>query len=503
MELQSLKKLKTRTGTPKVLQSFFQQELIKDLAKLASEELNRRVLTPIVGTCPSIKPSKYGVEIEVEVVNVSDALTIVNRTKTITTFNVDHYVKTTGASSLLVIEVNQKLIARQLSELSTEKKSIALDVLNESAISISIHVKGRKKEDLSKKPIKKKASNKPTITTPKKSILTASALTISDLGLRLKTKYNIRMLDSIIDKAIKKYVPAVPLLSAILKHARELNDKPERIKSALVVHDLNTIEKNFLVAVAAVSALHANPKALLMFVTKTSFVLLEKKRPLARFGKKLDAKMPMKKRFEECRKECGSFPGSTKAIMDVLDAEGKKNNAAVKELFNDLSKHVITNSGGVAAKAAVKFKKAAVIESRINWQSFNTAFSEAAKHVKEIKYSPMVERMEAAVKELHRNRNVLKLGQMKWQEIFEKKKLDWLGALSADILEDEVNMKKEAKEALSCVANWMENVVECSLKVHHLGTVGDEFILSPCKKFKFKTWQIELQDIMKSGPKWK
>lgn len=502
MELASIKKLKSRNGTSKVLRTFFKKEIMSELVKLASTELARRALVPILGKCPPISLGEYGPELEIEFAAQSDANKLVSRIKAINIFEIDHWEKTKGTSSMIVVGFDRKTISHQLKSLPSEKKEIAFDVLDDCAISIAVHIKGKQKTILNSKGKKgaEKESNSKTM--PKRSILTASALTLHDLGLNLKTKYSIKVLDAIVDKGIQKYAPAVELLSAILKHARELNKKPERVRSSLVVYDLGIVEKNFITTAAAVSALHANPKALLMFTSKTSFVLFDGKRPLARFGSKLPAKMTMKKKFEECRKECGTFPGNTKAIMDVLDAEGKTKDAAVKELFNDLSKHVVTNSSGVASRAAKRIRKAMAIQSRIDWQSFNTAFSEASKHVKEIKYSPMVERMEDAVKELHRKRNVLKLGQMKWQEIFEKKKLDWLGALTADILEDEVNRKKDAKLALSCVANWMENVVECSLRVHHLGTVGDEFKLEPCKTFTFRNHEIELQDIMKSGPKW-
>ena len=495
MELASLRNLKSKNGSPKMMRTSFQKDLRKDLLIIAKSLLAKRAFVPILGMCPQFTNVSGGIAAEIEVTSQSDVLKISNRIKPLDGLYVARIEKIKGTTSLMAIGIEHKRFANQLAKLSDVKKKVATDILEDYAILIVIHLKGGKKEIAKEIGKIKKTS--------KKSTLTSNSLTFHDLGLKLKIKYSIDVLDSIIDDKIKKYESAYALLSAILDHARELNEKSGRIRSDLVIHDLHIVETNFLLVAAAVSALHANPKAKLMFTSNDSFVLFDKKRPLARFGKALDSKMPMKKKFEMCRKECGAFPGNSKAIMDVLDAEGKKGAAAVKELFNDLSKHVVTHSSGVASKAAKRLKTAAAIESKINWQSFNTAFSEAAKHVKEIKYSPMVERMEAAVKELHRNRNVLKLGQMKWQEIFEKKKLDWLGALSADILEDEVNMKKEAKEALSCVANWMENVVECSLRVHHLGTVGDEFRLSPCKKFKFKTWQIELQDIMKSGPKWK
>ncbi len=151
MELASIKKLKSRSGTPKALQAFFKKEILTELAKLASTEFARRALVPILGKCPPIRLGEYGPELEIEIATQSDANKLVSRIKPINIFEIDHWEKTKGTSSLIVVGFDMKTISHQLKSLPLEKKEIAFDVLDECAISIAVHVKGKQKTILNRK----------------------------------------------------------------------------------------------------------------------------------------------------------------------------------------------------------------------------------------------------------------------------------------------------------------------------------------------------------------
>lgn len=336
----------------------------------------------------------------------------------------------------------------------------------------------------------------------RKSILTASSLTPSSLEVKMKKKYTLKEFDVLVDKSLWKHPLAISVLAVVLCNARTLSRQPKMIQSLLYLKDLEIIEKNFLPVAAATSALHANPSCTVMFVDDKTFVLFNRKRPVGRYGKPL-GKKTITQLFAECRKECGNIPGQEKAILDVLDAEGKSKDKQLKELFNDLSKHIITHSSGIAARSAKKLKSAAGIDGRVDWSIFKKSLDDASKRVKDLGYDPMVPKMEKTVKELHAGRNVLSIGRMNWMKIFETKDFDWLGRLSADILEDEVNRKPPAIDALSSVANWAENNINCSLVINYVGSEGVRISFTPAKKIDINKWKLELQDITKSGAKWK
>lgn len=492
MDLSSIKRLAFKNGQEATIKKSFLKDFMSDLTMIATKELARKIIQSATRVISYASIRDEQVYIPIGVNSRSAGENLARRIKALKWLQ----TKYISSPKKIVVEsfLDSKTFSKQLEKLNSLQQKVALEVMKSKCIKIEMSVQTKASSNPEKR-------HKNVIKRMTRSILVETALTPFSLGLKLDVKYPQDKLDSIVDKGICKYPNAIELIKGILTQARKCSKRKIMIQSGLVNRDLMIIQKNFLIVASAVSALHVNPKLTVMF-TKDGFVLFNRNRPVGRFGKKVKEKS-MKALFARCEKECGAFPGKSKAIMDVIDAEEKKKDERLKEVFNDFAKHIKTNSGGPAAKAAKKLKKTAQVTEELKWSTFKKSFDEAAKHVKEIDFDPMVKDMEKTIKELNQGRNVLNLATMKWMDIFRKKNLKWLGTLVADILEEEVNKKPSALEALSCVANWLENEVDCKLEIKHIGSEGESVVLTPCKPFKSNKWKIELQDIMKSGPKWK
>ena len=494
MILSSIGKLASNKGNESVLRKSFERDFRSDLMNLATKEIAGKIIYSSTKTKPVIVWRDGHLHIPVVVTTKAAGDAIARKLKSIFWLrtSTSSRSKRVFAESILKAEA----FKTQMSNLNEDQLKIAIDIIQSLQIRTEILISAEKVSNL------EKTSKKRDFKRLTKSVLKEFSFTPGDLGLKTNVKYSMKRLDAIVDHGISQHPNAIEVAKAILYLARNRSKRKMMVKSGLVVRDLNLIQKNFLIVAAAVSALHSNPKMKVMF-HNDGFVLFLKNNPVGRFGKEIKKNETMKSLFEACRNECGAFPGKASAIMDVLDAEGKKKEHKLKELFNDFAKHMITNSSGPAAKAAAKLKKTAQITEQLKWNTFKKSFDVAAKHVREIDFDPMVKDMAKTVRELNHGRNVLNIASMRWTDIFRKKDLSWLGTLTADILEDEVNTKSQAVQALSCVANWMENNVLCSLNIKHVGSEGEVVVLTPCRTFKVHKWNIELQDIMKSGPKWK
>ena len=500
MELQAIRKILSKSGAESSLEKLMVQELQKELKILVKRHVLEKVISRMVPNLPEMTV-KNGMDcIPLSMPSQTAAARLPGKLLALKWIKI-HSKKITPQSGFIVFGINLEAYASQMLKLDEGKRSIMARAADKALFLVDIFIK--KPATRPSRPsssAKDKAKTPQRQTQPVRNVLGPGAFTIEDFDIKKGVRYTAAKLNSLVQKGLMKHPNAIELTATIMHLAKLKSKRKVHVKSTLSMRDLMTVQKNILVIAAAVSALTVNPKLIVVFVDE-GFVLFLDRRPAGRFGRELN-ESTLRALFKICREECGTIPGNKQAILDVLDAEGKKKDKQLKELFNDFSKHIITNSSGPAARAALKLKNVTKVQGKFDWTSFKKAFDVAATHVKEIDYDPMVDQMEKAVKEIHRGRNVLNIYSMDWMNTFLKKKLDWLGALTADILEDEVNSKAKAREALSCVANWKENLVDCQLSIKHLGTVGEEVVFVPCRKFKIEKWKIELQDIMKSGSRW-
>ena len=336
-----------------------------------------------------------------------------------------------------------------------------------------------------------------------KGILKSNSFTPSDLKFKLKERYNYKTFQTKLFSGVAQYYDYSRFIDSLIKLCTKTRLSVEKTFDCIYCYkDLKILEKNFFPVLSALSTLSANPKFDVMFVDDDEFVVFNRKKPVGRFGKPI-GKMLMRDKFKLCQEECGNFYGDKKSILDVLDAEGKKDKEQLKEIFNDLSKHVTTHSCGVAARSALKLKKAIGTNGKINWKIFDEAVSGASKRVRDLGNDPMIDKMKKAVTEIHSGRNVLNLRAMKWKKIFETKDFNWMGRLAADVLEDEVNKNASALEALKNVANWAENRIECRFRLRTFAANQAKVNFVPAKRLVERKWKLELQDIMKSGARWR
>lgn len=492
MEIKAIKNLANRRGSYKSLEQSYIKDLKKEFFLLVNKELSKFFQEKLIAG-DKTENSKESIATLVGCVKSKSLIgTTINRIKTLKWLRFSKGAQF-NKNAIAVFTLNPTSLKKQLDSIKDKNKAkIAIKGLYYAKVGICFIVK-------------EKSSNvqKSGTLQPKKSkIINVNSFTVKDLKIRKKAKYSLNILLKDIHAGMKNYLTAVPLLNGILALAQSLSEKSIILKTTLTPIQLKIIEKNFLPVAAAVSAMSANPQTSVMFIDN-GFVLFKRNEPIGRFGPPVKKSL-MKDLIKQCKEECISIPGSMQSIMDVLDAEGKPSDKRLKEIFNDFSKHMYTNSSGPAARAAAKIKHVARISgSRMDWTVFKKTFDEVAKRVKEIEYDPMVEEMKSVAIDLNRGRNVISPATMNWTKTFEKKNLNWLGTLAADILEEEVNVSSLARRSLSCVANWKENVVDCKLSIYHFGSEGEKASLSPCKKFYTGRWKIELQNITKGSAGWK
>ena len=103
---------------------------------------------------------------------------------------------------------------------------------------------------------------------------------------------------------------------------------------------------------------------------------------------------------------------------------------------------------------------------------------------------------------MNSGRNVVDLSRILWEADILRNRLDWLGALMADVLEDEVCASARAMQTLSCTVDWMQNEGPCSLSLRYLGSSGIRISFQPCGAIAPKSWKLQLQNIMSTGAEW-
>ena len=495
MFLPALNKTAMKTGNPSIVSKALFSELKKDLVSIANSEIGHKIVYSIQKNVERAVEVANGVKLDVVVYERRNLSSISQRIKAVpwaTATVKSRKSASTSYSEIIELRLLPKFFASQKRMIEKIGSILVLEAFQ--SIPIYVCIKWNHAEEIVSIKEEQRLA---------KSVLPQKAFLPSKLKIQMKKKYAKKELNALIEHEIYNYHgSAFDLASNLMDIANGKEKLILNLKNNLFGRDLEMIERNFLPAMAALSTLHVNPDFKIMFIDDWTFVVFDRLRPIGRFGKPID-KMPIRQRFLECKKECGSFPGNDKAILDVLDAEGKKKDKQLQELFNDLAKHTKTHSGGVAARTARKLKNAVGVDGKIDWNIFKKSVDGISKRVKDLGYDPNVKRMETAVRDIHAGRSVLPISSMKWDKIFENKDLDWLGALTADVLEDEVNKNPKAMDALNCVANWMENKIACKLDIRIIGSEGVRISFSPAGKLHFRKWKLELQDILKKGPKWK
>lgn len=495
MLLSALNKAAIKTGKASAVSKTLAIELKKDLIKIANTEIGHKIVYSIQKNVERAEETVDGVKLDVTIYEKRNINSIKQRIKALPWASasfINKHTTPTSYSETIVLHLIPGSFVSQKRAINKIGTNLVLEAFG--ATPLYVCLKWKYSEEREASTVEQRLA---------KSVLPQKAFLPSKLKIQMKKKYTQKELNTLLDREIRCYHSfAIDLIYNLLDIANG-KEKPILVmKNNLFSRDLEMIEKNFLPLLSAVSVLHANPDFKVMFIDDWTFVVFDRLRPIGRFGKPID-KMPIRQRFLECKKECGSLPGNDKAILDVLDAEGKKKDKQLQELFNDLAKHTTTHSGGVAARTARKLKNAVGVDGKIDWNIFKKSVDGISKRVKDLGYDPNVKRMETAVRDIHAGRNVLPISSMKWDKIFENKDFDWLGALTADVLEDEVNKNPKAMDALNCVANWMENRIDCKLDIRIIGSEGVRISFSPAGKLHFRKWKLELQDILKKGPKWK
>ena len=488
IKLKSLAKADSISGTPATCIKRLLAEMIKDAKELALNELCKKVLAPLLHVpltdIPQPVVSGNSVEVRLSAKTDSDAARIVKAAMAKSPW-LKLKAKTKDRNgSVYAFCLDSKAFANQIKSLKKFNPALAVQALEEASIKITFL----------------KEQEKAKVETNIRPVLGPGSLSLSSFGLSEGKKYTKAALDKAVDAGIQKAGSAIPILNAVVDLARNNSRKVVMVAHPMATRDLAIVEKTFLPIAAAIAALHANPKLTAMFMG-SNFVLYSGKRPVGRLGDSLLGKIKLRDAVKRCEKECGKY-GNPSKILDVLDAEGQQKEKRLSELFNDLAKHIQTHSSGPAARAALKLKKAAGIEGPLDWNAFYKVVQDAAKEIRAHRSHPFISNIKDVVSELNKGRGVLDLWRIKWEADIALDRLDWLGIIIADVLEDEVMKNSRAVQSLSCTVDWLQNTVPCALSLKYQGSSGIRVAFEPCKAFAPRNWKIELQGIMESSPGW-
>ena len=488
MQLKSLAKADSINGSSAFCFKKLLSEILKEAKNVVFAEACKKVLAPLMHIPAVDVPHPVllqdAVEVRLAALPYNDASRIVR-----TAMNklpwLDLKSQAKGMDgSVWTFSFNPKFFSDQVSRLKKFDHGNAVKALSEAFVRISFC--GRQEKTSVER-------NVPSTIRP-------GSLSLEAFGIRKGKAYTKSALDKTIDGSIQKTGSAAPIVNAVLALARSSFAKFVLVSHPMTQKDISTAESELRQLAFAVSALHCNPKLSVVFNDR-GFVLYFGKRPVGRMGKVLAGKTMLKDAVKMCEAECGKRGNSSK-LLDVLDAEGMTGEDCLAELFNDLVKHIQTHSSGAAAKAAKRLALAAGIKEQPSWQMFSSVVEAAAEEIRSHRSHPFITNIKDAVTELNRGRGVVDPRTIKWEVDIVQNRLDWLGAVMADVLEDEVARNSRAVESLSCTIDWLQNVVQCALSIKYQGSEGIRVSFQPCGKIVPRKWRLELQDIMKSGPKW-
>lgn len=486
--LKSLAKADSISGTPATCIKRLLAEMIKDAKELALNELCKRVLAPLLRVplkdIPYPVVSGNAVEVRLSAKTDSDAERIAKTAMAKSPWLKFKAKKKDKNGSVYAFCLDAKAFSSQIQKLKKFNPALAIQALEETSVKITF-LKEQEKA-------KVEASVRP--------VLGPGSLSLSSFGLSERQKYTKTALDKAVNAGIQKTGSAIPILNAIVGLARKNSRKVVMVPHPMATRDLAIVEKAFLPIAAAIAALYANPKLTVMF-TDSGFVLYSGKRPVGRMGDPLLGRIKLRDAVKQCEKDCGKY-GNPSKLLDVLDAEGQHKEKRLSELFNDLAKHIRTHSSGPAARAALKLKKAAGIEGPLDWNEFHKVVQDAAKEIRAHRSHPFISNVKDVVSELNKGRGVLDLWKIQWEVDIALDRLNWLGTIIADVLEDEVMNNSRAVQSLSCTVDWLQNTVPCALSLKYQGSEGIRVAFEPCKAFSPRNWKIELQGIMESAPGW-
>ncbi len=489
MLLKCLQRADSLSGTPQAKAKALAKEALKDAKELAASELCRKILAPAlrvpVGNAPVPVVSGSDVDVRIAVKSDADAARIAQQAAGKATFLQLKSKSKSAKGSTWIFSLNPKAFERQLASLKKFDRKQAETVLSSVTVRLSF---------LKETPAEKiEESGAP------KSVLNASSLSHASFGIQKGKAYSKAALDRLVDAGLAKCQSIFPILKAVLDLARNGSSKQITVRHPASARDLAIAEDAFLPIAAAVSALHSNPKMQVKF-TDSGFSLLLGKRPVGRFGPSLRGRL-LRNLIRQCADECGAY-GNPSRLLDVLDAEGQRKDVQIRELFNDLAKHVTTHSSGIAAKSALLLKEAAGVSGRLDWSGFDKALEKAKEDLRFGGRSLFVSNLQDAVVQMNSGRNVVDASRIQWEADILRNRLDWLGSLMADILEYEVCASARAMQTLSCTVDWMQNEVPCSLSLRYLGSSGIRISFQPCGAIVPKNWKLQLQNIMSTGAEW-
>ena len=486
MILRALQKADSISGTVSAKQKRLLAEVLKDVKVLAAAEVCRKILAPLlkVSAASAPVPSIAGdaVEIVLAVKSVSDAAriagTVAQKSKWL--------VKQEQKKTVWTFSLNPDSFAAQLGRLKKYGRGEAEGVLGRALLKIKFQTGTQ-------------SSGEKVQGSGFRSVLRKGMASPSGIGLKNNIEYTKASLDKAVDEGILKSGAAMPILAAAARLARGGAKRSVNVAHPLSSRDLDLAEGEFLPVAAAVSALHANPKLRLKF-TDDGFVLKLGKRPIGRFGRDL-SKARLGDAVRMCARECGKY-GDPSKLLDVLDADGKRKDECLKELFNDLAKHIVSHSSGPAAKAAKRLKKAAGIREHLDWSSFIKAVRAAGRDIRMLGSHPMVEGLKGAAEDLATGWSLNFLKRVRWEDDIMQGNLDWLGMVIADVLEEEIAQSSRAMTALSSTVDWLTNSMHCSLSFKYQGSEGIKVSFSPCQKIAPRKWKLELQEIVNGRAGW-
>lgn len=490
MQLKCLAKADSISGANAAAARKLQECILKEAKDAVLAELCRKVVAPLLHVPASEAPVptllKDAVEVRFSAKSDADAARIAKAVASrIPWLAFKEQVRKKDGSEW-TFSFNPKAFERQIQALKKFDKGAASAVLAKTFVRLSI---GKVQESVK------------TAASPSALSLRPGCLSLSAFGIGTGKAYTKTMLNKAVESGIANLGSAAPVASAVLELARSKGAKSAMIELPMSARDIAIAEKELFPLAAAVSALHVNPKLSAAFVSDGGFVLYSGKRPVGRMGKELDGRILLKDAVRMCEAECGRY-GDPSKLLDVLDAEGKRKDERMEELFNDLAKHVLTHSSGPAAKAAKMLAAAAGIKGALDWHGFSKVVGDAAEEIRAKRSHPFASSLQDVVVELNRGRNVVDPRRIKWEADIVQGRLDWLGAVIADVLEEEVMNNAKTVQSLSCTVDWLQNEVQCALSMKYLGSEGIRASFQPCGSIAPKKWRLQLQDIMETGPKW-
>ena len=491
IQLKILSKADSITGTSASKVRRLQEGILKEAKNIVDAEICRKIIAPLLKVPPLEAPPavllKDAVEVRLAAGSDAEASKIAKAVVSKASWLVLKEQAKKKDGSEWTFNLNPKEFERQLAALKKFGKDDASLALLQTIIRLSF-CKEQKSAKIAEKP--------------SASALKEGSLSLSAFGISVGKPYTKSALDKAVEASIQKMGAAIPVVNAVFSLAHSKHESYAMVAHPMSSRDTARAEKELLPLVSAVSVLHSNPKLSVVFNGESGFILYYGKRPVGRMGKDMKDGLLLKDAIKLCEAECGKY-GNSSVLLDVLDAEGKRKEERLAELFNDLAKHIKIHSSGPAARAARLLANAAGINGIPDWNAFSKVIGDAAEEIRAHRTHPFIASLKDAVSEMNKGRGVLDLWKIKWEADIVQGSLDWLGAIIADVLEDEAMKNSRAVQALSSTVDWLENKVHCALSMKYQGSAGIRVAFKPCTMhIAPKKWRLQLQDIMKSGPKW-